>query len=169
MPLFGFRKDKKHEQSHIQATAELAKNAAPDRARSSANAAGTRNTRKFGSEKPEKISRAVVTKDAAAAKASMAMPSGSFSSATDAIIRPRITEKSGLLSQSGVYTFEVTREANKQSIGKAVKALYKVTPVKIAVLNAPAKMVFLRGRKGRVAGFRKAVVTVKKGEKIDFV
>jgi large subunit ribosomal protein L23 len=73
------------------------------------------------------------------------------------------------LSQSGVYTFEVGREANKQSISKAVKALYKVIPVKIAVLNSPAKNVFVKGRRGKVSGFRKAMVTLKKGDKIDFV
>lgn len=161
MPLFGFRKDKKHEQSHIQATAELAKSAAP--------VGKDKSDRKFKSEKPEKISREVLTKDTGVAKAPPALPKGSFSSATDAIIRPRITEKSGILSQSGVYTFEVGRDANKQSIGKAVKALYKVIPVRIAVINSPAKQVFLRGRKGRVPGFRKALVTLKQGDKIDFV
>ena len=88
---------------------------------------------------------------------------------TDIIIRPRITEKSGLLSQGGVYTFEVTKNANKQSISAAIKAMYKVTPVKVAIVNLPARNVFVRGRKGRTSGVRKAVVTVKKGEKIDFI
>lgn len=85
------------------------------------------------------------------------------------IIRPRITEKSGFLSQGGVYTFEVNKGANKNSIAQAIKSLYKVIPVKIAMLNNPARNVFIRGRRGVVPGVRKAVVTLKKGDKIDFV
>lgn len=86
-----------------------------------------------------------------------------------AILRPRITEKSGLLSQGGVYTFEIATGANKNSVAHAVRALYKVAPVKVAIVNAPAKNVFVRGRKGVVPGVRKALVTLKKGDKIDFV
>lgn len=85
------------------------------------------------------------------------------------ILRPRITEKSGVLSQGGVYTFEVTVGANKNSVASAIKQLYKVTPVKVAILNNPAKNVFVRGRRGVVPGVRKALVTLKKGDKIDFV
>lgn len=98
-----------------------------------------------------------------------AIPSGRFNDAAGAIIRPHITEKSGLLSQSGVYTFQVSRNANKDAVGQAVKTLYKVTPVKIAMINLPARSVFVKGRWGSVSGVRKALVTVKKGEKIDFV
>ncbi|MBP6858923.1 MAG: 50S ribosomal protein L23, partial [Candidatus Pacebacteria bacterium] len=89
---------------------------------------------------------------------------GVASSAASVILRPRITEKSGLLSQTGVYTFEVTKNANKASVAAAVKALYKVSAVKVAVLNNPARNVFVRGRKGVVSGVRKAIVTLKKGD-----
>ena len=102
---------------------------------------------------------------AVAAAATTIMPMG----APDAIMRPRVTEKSGLLSQSGIYTFEVTANANTSTVAQAVKALYKVTPVKVAIINTPAKNVFVRGRRGVVSGIRKALVTLKKGEKIDFV
>lgn len=87
----------------------------------------------------------------------------------DTIIRPRITEKSGLLSQAGVYTFEVNKGTTKPEIAKAVIKLYKVTPVKIAIVNLPTRNVFVRGKKGTVSGVKKAIVTVKKGEKIDFI
>ena len=97
-----------------------------------------------------------------------AVNSGTLSLA-NIILRPRITEKSGLLSQSGVYTFEVAVNATKETVARAVKSLYKVTPVKVAMVNLPAKRVFIRGRHGLIAGVRKAMVTVKKGEKIDFV
>lgn len=85
------------------------------------------------------------------------------------IIKPHVTEKSGILSQGGVYTFEVKKNANKNVIGKAIAALYKVTPVKIAVTNIPSKSIFHRGKIGTVSGIRKAIVTLKKGDKIDFV
>ncbi len=86
-----------------------------------------------------------------------------------AILRPRITEKSGMLSQTGVYTFEVAKDATKASISRAVVSLYKVTPVKVAIINLPDRKVFIRGRRGVVPGALKALVTVKKGDKIDFV
>ena len=85
------------------------------------------------------------------------------------IIRPRVTEKSGILSQSAVYTFEVAKHANKNTVAHAVKALYKVVPVRVAIINSPAKNVFVRGRRGVVSGIKKAVVTLKKGDTIDFV
>lgn len=97
------------------------------------------------------------------------VPSGRFDAATAVIVRPHITEKSGLLSQGGVYTFVVSRDANKPAIMQAVKHLYKVAPVKVAITNLPAKEFWTRGKWGTVAGVRKAVVTVKKGDKIDFV
>ena len=91
-----------------------------------------------------------------------ATPSGRFNDTAGAIIRPHITEKSGLLSQSGIYTFQVSRNANKDAVSQAVKTLYKVTPVKIAMINLPARSVFVKGRWGSVSGVRKALVTVKK-------
>jgi large subunit ribosomal protein L23 len=91
------------------------------------------------------------------------------SASTAVILRPHVTEKSGLLSQSGKYTFQVTRSANKQSISQAVQTLYKVIPMHVTILNLPARKVFVRGRRGVVPGIRKAIVTLKKGETINFV
>ncbi len=117
-------------------------------------------TKKVAAEKADKKAVAVVA------------PSTSTSVSTSSasiIIRPRITEKSGIMSQGGVYTFEVARGANKPSIAAAVKALYKVTPIKVTVINMSARKVFVRGKRGVQSGMRKAVVTLKKGDKIDFV
>jgi large subunit ribosomal protein L23 len=86
----------------------------------------------------------------------------------DVIIRPRITEKSGIMAEShNVYTFEVSKNSTKDSVGKAIKNLYKVTPVKVRVVNLPAKKVLVRGRKGPQNAVRKALVFLKKGDKID--
>lgn len=123
--------------------------------------------------KAVKAAKVVKEKKAKAPKAEKVaistVSSGPASFSTDVIIRPRITEKSGMLSQQGVYTFEVTKHANKSMIASAIKSAFKVIPVKIAVINLPAKNVFVRGRRGVVSGTRKALVTLKKGDKIDFV
>ena len=137
----------------------------------------------FGSKKntEEKAPKAAAVKKAAPAKAAKpakakAIKTSSPAVITDgsellsaraAIIRPHITEKAGLASQSGVYTFEIAVGANKHTVAKAIKALYKVVPVKVAIINLPAKKVFVRGRRGVVSGIRKAVVTLKKGETIN--
>jgi large subunit ribosomal protein L23 len=86
------------------------------------------------------------------------------------LARPRITEKATMLAEGGkypVYTFEVTREANKTEIRKAVIELYKVTPTRINIVNLPAKTIIRRGKKGRVAAIKKALVFLKAGEKIE--
>ena len=86
------------------------------------------------------------------------------------IKKPRITEKSGIQAEAlGVYTFEVTDKANKKNISKAIIELYKVTPVKVNITKLPTKTVFARGKKGTKSGVKKAVVYLKKGDKIDFV
>jgi large subunit ribosomal protein L23 len=86
----------------------------------------------------------------------------------DIIIRPRITEKSGIMSEnSSVYTFEVRKNANKPMIAQAIKALYKVTPMKVRIINLPAKRVLVRGKRGTSNAVKKAMVYLKKGEKIN--
>jgi large subunit ribosomal protein L23 len=86
------------------------------------------------------------------------------------IKKPRITEKSGIQAEAlGVYTFEVTDKANKKNISKAIIELYKVTPVKVNITKLPSKKVFSRGKVGRKSGVKKAVVYLKKGDKIEFV
>jgi len=105
-----------------------------------------------------------------AGKSSALTVSGSFDANTvSVIIRPHVTEKSGTMSQIGVYTFQVTKNANKSTVSQAVTSLFKVRPVKVAMINTPEKKVFVKGRRGTVSGIRKAVVTLKKGDKIDFV
>ncbi len=88
------------------------------------------------------------------------------SAPTDLIIRPRITEKSTALSERNAYVFDVSQRATKNEIKKAIVTLYKVTPLKIAVSVMRAKNVFKRGKKGKTAGGKKAVVYLKKGDKI---
>jgi|SRR6185436_14374323 len=88
---------------------------------------------------------------------------------TGILLRPRITEKATMNSEANVYTFEVSPRATKPEIAKAIKSLYKVTPVKITVMAIPKKSVFLRGNAGVKGGGKKAFVFLKKGDKIEFI
>lgn len=86
------------------------------------------------------------------------------------IIRPRITEKSGIMSESArIYTFEVSRDASKDSVHRAVKNIYKVEPVKVRIVNLPEKRVFVRGKRGVKPAIKKAMVYLKEGDKIEFI
>ena len=85
----------------------------------------------------------------------------------DIILRPRITEKSGVMNENlNLYTFEVAKNSTKPSIAKAIKQLYKVTPLKIRTIMLPRKEVFVRGKFGSKPAVKKALVFLKKGDKI---
>lgn len=88
----------------------------------------------------------------------------------DVIIRPRVTEKAANLTTANVYTFDIRANATKLDVVAAVKALYKVTPIKVNVVNVIGKRVSLRRRRGfgKTASSRKAYVYLKKGEEIRF-
>jgi len=168
MAIFGFkkRKDEKLEQSAAAAKSAAAKS----KVKSQKSEVQSRKYDAKGS-KGEVLDVKLAPKGTKleAERKVVAIPLASFSGASEAIIRPRVTEKSGILSQGGCYTFEVIADANKQSIANAVNTLYKVKPIKVTVINTPTKNVFVKGRKGTVSGIKKAIVTLKKGEKIDFV
>jgi large subunit ribosomal protein L23 len=85
------------------------------------------------------------------------------------IIGPRVAEKSALLSDKSVYCFEVVKKATKTQIAKAMKLKYKVDALKVNITNLPATRVFVRGKWGSKPGVKKAVVFLKKGEKIEFM
>jgi large subunit ribosomal protein L23 len=87
----------------------------------------------------------------------------------DVIVRPRITEKAAMSAEKGVYSFEVTPRATKITIAAAVKEIYKVTPVKVNIVNLPVKKVFAKGKRGTVKAVRKAYVYLNEGDKIEFV
>ncbi len=81
----------------------------------------------------------------------------------------RITEKSSLKADKGQYTFNVSRSATKNEIKKAIKLIYKVVPTKVAIIQVVKKTVVRRGKTGTKSAGKKAVVHLKKGDKIEFV
>lgn len=84
------------------------------------------------------------------------------------ILSPRITEKSAINAEKGVYTFNVSPSANKNEIKKAINLLYGVKPVRISVTQIADKKVVRRGIESTKRGGKKAVVHLKKGDKITF-
>ncbi len=85
------------------------------------------------------------------------------------IMRPRITEKAVGQNEKNVYTFIVRRDATKYTVADAVKALFKVTPVKVNIVNKTPRQ-FMSRSKGRIQsekGMKKAYVYLKKGDRID--
>lgn len=85
------------------------------------------------------------------------------------LFRPRITEKATDRAKKNAYIFEVDPRSNKKEIAAAVKEFYNITPIAVHTMRIPAKNVFSRGRRGKTAGGKKAVVYVKKGEKIEII
>jgi large subunit ribosomal protein L23 len=85
------------------------------------------------------------------------------------IVRPHISEKAAILAEKGTYVFEIARNTNKIEIAKAVATLYNVTPVRVNIINLPDTRVFVRNRNGVKSGLRKALVTLKKGDKIEIL
>lgn len=88
----------------------------------------------------------------------------------DVLVRPRITEKAANMTVNNVYTFDIRKGASKRDVASAVKKLYKVDPIKVTVVNTPAKRVRMRTKRGfgKTTAGRKAYVTLKKGQEIQF-
>lgn len=83
------------------------------------------------------------------------------------IKKPLVTEKSTNLSALGKYVFMVKPEATKPEIKKAIKDIYKADAVMVHVVNRPAKRKRAGSHWGTQSGYKKAIVTLKKGQKID--
>lgn len=87
--------------------------------------------------------------------------------AASSIERAHVTEKTSAGGKGGKYTFVVAQSANKDEVARAVRARYGVDVESVNILSMPGKM-RRRGRQiGWRAGFKKAVVTLKKGVTID--
>ncbi len=93
----------------------------------------------------------------------------SIKHSTGVIKKPRITEKATIGAENGQYIFEVTQDSNKASVAKAIEQMYKVVPVKVNIVRTPAKKVFVRGKVGTKQAVKKAIVFLKKGDKIELI
>ena len=83
------------------------------------------------------------------------------------LIKPHIAEKSTMLNEKGIYVFEIGKKTNKIMVKQAVKEKYGVIPRKVNIVNIPSKKISFRGKEGTKKGFKKAIVCLKKGDKIE--
>ena len=85
----------------------------------------------------------------------------------DTIVSPVITEKATSLSEFNQMVFRVHRSASKNSIKKSIEKIFKVNVTKINTINLRRKNKLVKGKKSYRPGYKKAVVTLKKGQSID--
>ena len=85
----------------------------------------------------------------------------------DSIRSPIITEKATILSEQNKSVFKVHSRANKKIIKKNIEKIFKVNVTKINIINKQSRLKLTRGRKVKVSGFKKAIITLKKGQSID--
>ena len=85
----------------------------------------------------------------------------------DSIRNPIITEKATILSEQNKTVFKVHDKASKKTIKKSIEKLFKVNVVKVNVINRKAKLKMKQGKKSFKSGYKKAIVTLKKGQSID--
>ena len=85
----------------------------------------------------------------------------------DNIISPLITEKSTNLSEQNKVVFKINKKANKISLKKNIENIFKVNVIKINIINKQNRIKTKRGKKVKIQGYKKAIVTLKKGQNID--
>ena len=85
----------------------------------------------------------------------------------DKIISPLVTEKSTNLSEQNKIIFKVNAKANKKNLKTNIEKIFKVNVTKVNIINKKTRIKITRGKKVRVKGFKKAIITLKKGQNID--
>ena len=85
----------------------------------------------------------------------------------DKIVSPMVTEKSTNMSEQNKIVFKVPVGSNKINLKKSIEKIFKVNVTKINIINKQNRTKITRGKKVRVSGFKKAIITLKKGQSID--
>ena len=85
----------------------------------------------------------------------------------DSIRHPIITEKATILSEQNKTIFKVHEKANKKIIKKNIEKLFKVNVIKVNIINKKSKIKMKQGKLSKKTGYKKAIVTLKKGQSID--
>ena len=85
----------------------------------------------------------------------------------DKIISPHITEKSTNLSEQNKIIFKVPNKANKRNLKKNIEKIFKVNVTKINIINKKSRVKTTNRGSKKVLGYKKAIVTIKKGQNID--
>ena len=85
----------------------------------------------------------------------------------DKILSPIITEKSTNISEQNKIVFKVPSKANKKNLKKSIEKIFKVNVTKINIINKRNRIKTTRGKKVKIKGYKKAIITLKKGQNID--
>ena len=85
----------------------------------------------------------------------------------DKILSPMVTEKSTNMSEQHKVVFKVPNNANKKNLRTNIEKIFKVNVTKINIINKQNRIKLTRGRKVKVSGYKKAIITLKKGQSID--
>ena len=85
----------------------------------------------------------------------------------DKILSPLVTEKSTNLSEQNKIIFKVSNKTNKINLKKNIEKIFKVNVTKINIINKQTRKKIVRGKKVKVMGYKKAIITLKKGQNID--
>ena len=85
----------------------------------------------------------------------------------DSIKHPIVTEKATIMSEQNKTVFKVHENANKINIKKNIEKIFKVNVVKVSIINKKAKKKMRQGKMSSKSGYKKAIVTLKKGQSID--
>tara|TARA_Y100001970_G_C13734708_1_gene603225 strand:+ start:56 stop:349 length:294 start_codon:yes stop_codon:yes gene_type:complete len=85
----------------------------------------------------------------------------------DKILSPFVTEKSTNLSEQNKIVFKVPQGSNKKNLKNNIEKIFKVNVTKINIINKRKRTKLTRGRKIKVSGYKKAIITLKKGQSID--
>ena len=85
----------------------------------------------------------------------------------DKILSPFVTEKSTNLSDQNKIIFKVPNKTNKINLKKNIEKIFKVNVTKINIINKQTRKKIVRGKKVKVMGYKKAIITLKKGQSID--
>ena len=85
----------------------------------------------------------------------------------DKILSPLVTEKSTNLSDQNKIIFKVNKKVNKKNLKVNIEKIFKVNVVKVNIINKKTRFKTTRGKKVKVKGFKKAIITLKKGQNID--
>ena len=85
----------------------------------------------------------------------------------DKILSPVVTEKSTKLSEQNKVIFKVPYKSNKSVLKKNIEKIFKVNVTKINIIKKKSKNKITRGRKVKIKGYKKAIITLKKGQSID--
>ena len=85
----------------------------------------------------------------------------------DTIISPVVTEKSTNLSEQNKIVFKVSNKLNKITLKKNIEKIFKVNVIKVNIINKQPRKKIAKGKKVKIQGYKKAIITLKKGQNID--